>query len=135
MTAAGLDVAECAQLLCDTFAEMIFVHGRVHADPHAGNIYFKVIEIDGEKHPQLVMLDHGLYYDLCEGDHNVRLNFCRYWKARLYLKYILRSILFSSNINRVLSCACARRLVVPKIPGRCKSWGSASLDLCIAFCP
>lgn len=81
LTAAGLDVAECAQLLCDTFAEMIFVHGRVHADPHAGNIYFKVIEIDGEKHPQLVMLDHGLYYDLCEGDHNVRLNFCRYWKA------------------------------------------------------
>jgi len=38
---AGLDVAECAQLICDTFAEMIFVHGRVHADPHAGNIYFK----------------------------------------------------------------------------------------------
>lgn len=78
---AGLDVAECAQLICDTFAEMIFVHGRVHADPHAGNIYFKAIEINGKLHPQLVLLDHGLYYDLCEGDHNVRLNFCRYWKA------------------------------------------------------
>eukprot|EP00435_Cladocopium_sp_Y103_P048659 s827_g14.t1 len=65
---AGLDVAECAQLICDTFAEMIFVHGRA-------------IEINGQRHPQLVLLDHGLYYDLCEGDHNVRLNFCRYWKA------------------------------------------------------
>ena len=42
LQAAGLNVAECAQLLCDTFAEMIFVHGRAHADPHAGNIYFKV---------------------------------------------------------------------------------------------
>ncbi|CAE7757598.1 adck1, partial [Symbiodinium necroappetens] len=41
---AGLDVDECAQLICDTFAEMIFVHGRVHADPHAGNIYFRAIE-------------------------------------------------------------------------------------------
>lgn len=28
-----------------------------------------------------MLLDHGLYYDLCEGDHNVRLNFCKYWKA------------------------------------------------------
>lgn len=76
---AGLDVDECAQLICDTFAEMIFVHGRVHADPHAGNIYFRAIETGGELHPQLVLLDHGLYYDLSEND--VRLNFCRYWRA------------------------------------------------------
>ncbi|CAJ1381658.1 unnamed protein product, partial [Effrenium voratum] len=78
---AGLDVAECAQLLCDTFAEMIFVHGRVHADPHAGNIYFRAVGPSGQKRPQLVLLDHGLYYDLCEGDHDVRLNFCQYWQA------------------------------------------------------
>ena len=96
LRAAGLDVRECGELICDTFAEMIFVHGRVHADPHAGNIYFKasegglggvnrceVIEVEGRKRPQLVLLDHGLYYDLCEGDHDVRLNFCRYWKAGL----------------------------------------------------
>jgi len=77
---AGLDVQACAELICSTFAEMIFVHGRVHADPHAGNIYLRAIEgDDGGKHPQLVILDHGLYYDLSESD--VRHNFCKYWRA------------------------------------------------------
>eukprot|EP00438_Fugacium_kawagutii_P005948 Skav231308 [mRNA] locus=scaffold1116:5501:8373:- [translate_table: standard] len=72
---AGLDVDECAQLICDTFAEMIFVHG-CPADPGfswmQGDVGFAVqaIEINGKRHPQLVLLDHGLYYDLCEGDHN-----------------------------------------------------------------
>ncbi|CAE8704620.1 unnamed protein product [Polarella glacialis] len=64
LRAAGLDVEECAQLICDTFAEMIFVHGRVHADPHAGNIYLRPIDEGGRRRPQLVLLDHGLYYDL-----------------------------------------------------------------------
>lgn len=85
LRAAGLDVLECAQLLCDTFAEMIFVHGRVHADPHAGNVHFRVLEDkqknsqNGVKRPQLVILDHGLYHNLQEND--VRLHFCKYWKA------------------------------------------------------
>eukprot|EP00441_Pelagodinium_beii_P019170 CAMPEP_0197664028 /NCGR_PEP_ID=MMETSP1338-20131121/58385_1 /TAXON_ID=43686 ORGANISM="Pelagodinium beii, Strain RCC1491" /NCGR_SAMPLE_ID=MMETSP1338 /ASSEMBLY_ACC=CAM_ASM_000754 /LENGTH=542 /DNA_ID=CAMNT_0043242579 /DNA_START=43 /DNA_END=1668 /DNA_ORIENTATION=+ len=80
LRAAGLDVEECAQLICDTFAEMIFIHGRVHADPHAGNIYLRAINSgDGRVQPQLVILDHGLYYDLHESD--VRLHFSRYWKA------------------------------------------------------
>lgn len=91
LRAAGLDVLECAQLLCDTFSEMIFIHGRVHADPHAGNVHFRVLEdkpLFGEqqekgkrerKRPQLVILDHGLYHNLQEND--VRLYFCKYWKA------------------------------------------------------
>mmetsp|Transcript_87448 Transcript_87448/g.136870 ORF Transcript_87448/g.136870 Transcript_87448/m.136870 type:complete len:573 (+) Transcript_87448:66-1784(+) len=91
LRAAGLDVMECAQLLCDTFAEMIFIHGRVHADPHAGNVHFRVLEdkpLFGEqkegskrnkKKPQLVILDHGLYHNLQEND--VRFHFCKYWRA------------------------------------------------------
>eukprot|EP00931_Biecheleriopsis_adriatica_P051111 TRINITY_DN29616_c0_g1_i1.p1 TRINITY_DN29616_c0_g1~~TRINITY_DN29616_c0_g1_i1.p1 ORF type:complete len:572 (+),score=152.74 TRINITY_DN29616_c0_g1_i1:40-1716(+) len=80
LEAAGLDVSECGQLISDTFAEMIFVHGRVHADPHAGNIYIRAIDTgDGRKRPQLVLLDHGLYHNLQEND--VRVNFCRYWQA------------------------------------------------------
>eukprot|EP00927_Polykrikos_kofoidii_P077464 TRINITY_DN74403_c0_g1_i1.p1 TRINITY_DN74403_c0_g1~~TRINITY_DN74403_c0_g1_i1.p1 ORF type:complete len:568 (-),score=99.51 TRINITY_DN74403_c0_g1_i1:265-1968(-) len=77
---AGLDPEECAVLLCDTFAELIFVHGRVHGDPHAGNVYFRALE-DGSarRRPQLVILDHGLYHDLSERD--VRSNFCKYWIA------------------------------------------------------
>mmetsp|Transcript_6221 Transcript_6221/g.17320 ORF Transcript_6221/g.17320 Transcript_6221/m.17320 type:complete len:543 (+) Transcript_6221:78-1706(+) len=77
---AGLNVAECAELICSTFAEMIFVHGRVHADPHSGNIYIRAIDgPNGCKQPQLVILDHGLYHDLAEND--VRHNLCKYWKA------------------------------------------------------
>jgi len=76
---AGLDIQACAELICETFAEMIFVHGRVHADPHAGNIYIRCLDSPGTKRPQLVLLDHGLYYDLQEND--VRLHFCKYWKA------------------------------------------------------
>ena len=29
---------EVGLLLLETFAEMAFLHGRVHADPHAGNL-------------------------------------------------------------------------------------------------
>mmetsp|Transcript_89661 Transcript_89661/g.158645 ORF Transcript_89661/g.158645 Transcript_89661/m.158645 type:complete len:543 (-) Transcript_89661:21-1649(-) len=81
LRAAGLEPLECAELLCDTFAEMIFVHGRVHADPHRGNVYFRALpaESDGRRRPQLVILDHGLYHDLAEND--VRIRFCKYWKA------------------------------------------------------
>merc|ERR1719222_478645 len=81
LTAIGLDPEECASLICETFAEMIFVHGRVHADPHAGNIYFRARPGgDGKAQgPQLVLLDHGLYHDLSEND--VRQYFCKYWRA------------------------------------------------------
>lgn len=77
---AGLDPTECAELLCNTFAEMIFIHGRVHADPHAGNIYFRARrDVGGVTRPQLVILDHGLYHDLSEG--SIRPHFCKYWQA------------------------------------------------------
>lgn len=76
---AGLNVEECATLICETFAEMIFFHGRVHADPHAGNIYIRPRDEGGVRRPQLVVLDHGLYFDLNEG--GVRRDFCRYWQA------------------------------------------------------
>lgn len=79
LSAQGLDVEECAALLCSAFAEMIFVHGRVHADPHAGNIYFRALGHGGARRPQLVILDHGMYFDLNE--NGVRHNFCRYWQA------------------------------------------------------
>ena len=59
---------------------MIFIHGRVHADPHAGNIYFRAHEDQSQSktlRPQLVILDHGLCHDL--GD--MRLTFCKYFQA------------------------------------------------------
>ena len=38
MRAARLVPREVALLLLDAFSEMVFVHGRVHADPHPGNL-------------------------------------------------------------------------------------------------
>jgi aarF domain-containing kinase len=47
-----------ATLVATAFSEMIFVHGFVHADPHAGNL---LVRKGGDGKPQLVLLDHGLY--------------------------------------------------------------------------
>jgi len=86
----GIDPSEVAHLLSDTFGAMIFTHGFVHCgesrerspfrcnsaqsefvsayvlavcanppDPHAGNVLVR--RFNGTSHPQLVLLDHGLY--------------------------------------------------------------------------
>jgi len=37
----GLNTVECANLLVDTFSEMIFEHGHIHCDAHPGNILIR----------------------------------------------------------------------------------------------
>ncbi|MGB7450328.1 MAG: AarF/UbiB family protein [Ornithinimicrobium sp.] len=39
ITAAGIDRAEVAQALAETFLQQVFVDGFFHADPHPGNIF------------------------------------------------------------------------------------------------
>ncbi len=39
VTAAGIDRAEVAQVLADTFLQQIFTDGFFHADPHPGNLF------------------------------------------------------------------------------------------------
>jgi ubiquinone biosynthesis protein len=57
---AGLDPREVAELLNDAYAEQLFTHGILHADPHPGNLL--VQQTRGG--PCLVLLDHGLTLDL-----------------------------------------------------------------------
>jgi aarF domain-containing kinase len=38
MRRARLVPREVALLLLEAFSDMVFVHGRVHADPHPGNL-------------------------------------------------------------------------------------------------
>jgi ubiquinone biosynthesis protein len=57
---AGLDPSEVAQLLNDAYAEQLFEHGVLHADPHPGNLL--VQRTQGG--PRLVLLDHGLTLEL-----------------------------------------------------------------------
>ncbi|MEW5743953.1 MAG: AarF/ABC1/UbiB kinase family protein [Nitrospirota bacterium] len=49
----GLDCKEVVNLLAETYATMIFVHGFFHGDPHPGNIFVR-------EGPKLVFVDFGM---------------------------------------------------------------------------
>ncbi len=56
LIAAGIDPCEVAVLLNDAYADQLFNHNVLHADPHPGNILVQ----PGRSRPRLVLLDHGL---------------------------------------------------------------------------
>ncbi|XP_075652330.1 uncharacterized protein LOC142622686 isoform X3 [Castanea sativa] len=60
----GINPIKVAKALMEVFAEMIFVHGFIHGDPHP------------------VLLDHGIYRQLDEG---FRIDYCELWKALILL--------------------------------------------------
>ncbi|KAI9157862.1 hypothetical protein LWI28_029273 [Acer negundo] len=68
-----------AKALVEVFAEMIFIHGFVHGDPHPGNI---LVSPEGQNGFSLVLLDHGTYRTL---DEAFRVNYCQLWKALILL--------------------------------------------------
>mmetsp|Transcript_24078 Transcript_24078/g.78401 ORF Transcript_24078/g.78401 Transcript_24078/m.78401 type:complete len:497 (-) Transcript_24078:592-2082(-) len=67
----GIEPRKMGALLADVMAEMLFEHGHIHGDPHAGNVY-------ATHKGELVILDHGLYHELTEED---RLDLCRLYLA------------------------------------------------------
>ncbi|KAH7534074.1 hypothetical protein FEM48_Zijuj04G0198800 [Ziziphus jujuba var. spinosa] len=75
----GIDPVKVAKVLVEMFAEMIFVHGFLHGDPHPGNI---LVSSEGQHGFSLVLLDHGIYKELDEG---FRLNYCQLWEALILL--------------------------------------------------
>ncbi|XP_049936186.1 uncharacterized protein LOC116262232 isoform X2 [Nymphaea colorata] len=75
----GLKPKKVAQALMEAFAEMIFVHGFVHGDPHPGNI---LVSPEGSEGFTIVLLDHGIYREL---DDRFRLDYCHLWKAMILL--------------------------------------------------
>ena len=72
-----IDLKTVANLVNHAFAEMIFQHGFVHADPHPGNLLVR--KGLGGSH-ELVVLDHGVYTEL-KGD--TRLSYTELWRAML----------------------------------------------------
>ncbi|XVF20477.1 hypothetical protein REPUB_Repub12eG0003600 [Reevesia pubescens] len=68
-----------AKLLVEVFAEMIFIHGFLHGDPHPGNI---LVSPEGQHGFSLVLLDHGICKKL---DEEFRLEYCQLWKALILL--------------------------------------------------
>ncbi|KAK4278071.1 hypothetical protein QN277_015967 [Acacia crassicarpa] len=73
----GVDPKKVARALVEIFAEMIFVHGYIHCDPHPGNI---LVSRDSYNGFSLVLLDHGIYREL---DEEFRKDFCQLWEALL----------------------------------------------------
>ncbi|XP_048139425.1 aarF domain-containing protein kinase 1 isoform X2 [Rhodamnia argentea] len=74
----GIDPTKVARALVEVFAEMIFVHGFVHGDPHPGNI---LVSPEGKSGFCLVILDHGIYKQL---DEQFRMDYCELWKALIF---------------------------------------------------
>jgi len=70
LRAAGMDPYKVGCMLSDLFAEMVFCTGRVHGDPHAGNVYCILDKVTKEE--RIVLLDHGLYHDV---DNDLRRSF------------------------------------------------------------
>ncbi|KAG6387632.1 hypothetical protein SASPL_152824 [Salvia splendens] len=75
----GINPLEVAKTLIDVFAEMIFVHGFLHGDPHPGNI---LVSPDRHNGFSLVILDHGIYKQLPE---EFRKSYCHLWEALIRL--------------------------------------------------
>ncbi|KAH1263123.1 putative serine/threonine-protein kinase abkB [Glycine max] len=71
----GVDPEKVAKSLTELFAEMIFVHGYIHGDPHPGNI---LVSPEGCNGFSLVLLDHAVYTVL---DEEFRKDFCQLWEA------------------------------------------------------
>lgn len=80
MEESRIDPRRVAAATCSMFAELIFVHGFVHADPHAGNLLVRPRLDKKSGKPtgnfDMVLLDHGMYRRL---DESFRSHFCKLW--------------------------------------------------------
>uniref|UniRef100_A0A7N0TH43 ABC1 atypical kinase-like domain-containing protein n=2 Tax=Kalanchoe fedtschenkoi TaxID=63787 RepID=A0A7N0TH43_KALFE len=77
---------EVSKLISEAFAEMMFKHGFVHCDPHHANVLIRPLPSQGrfffgQRKPQLVLLDHGLYKEL---DLTTRYNYAALWKGLVF---------------------------------------------------
>ncbi|EKM54443.1 uncharacterized protein PHACADRAFT_258292 [Phanerochaete carnosa HHB-10118-sp] len=64
--------------LARIFGQMVHIHGWFHADPHPGNLLIRPAA-SGSASPynfDIVLLDHGLYFDL---DDDLRINYSKFW--------------------------------------------------------
>lgn len=74
-------VKEVMQTMVELFGAQIFRWGWVHCDPHPGNIFIRPHPSPSRRnHPQLVLLDHGLYVQLSE---EFRREYAKLWKGLL----------------------------------------------------
>jgi len=78
----NIDRNRASQELTRIFSQMIYLNGYFHADPHAGNLLIRPAP-QTSRSPynfEIVLLDHGLYFDLSD---ELRVNYARFWLSLL----------------------------------------------------
>ncbi|GAA6034088.1 hypothetical protein JCM8097_000689 [Rhodosporidiobolus ruineniae] len=73
----NLPLKETMDIATELFSAMVFQWGHVQADPHPGNILVRP-HPSRPTHPQVVLIDHGLYIDLPE---TFRQQYCLLWRS------------------------------------------------------
>lgn len=85
LRAAKINPREVGRVVDDAFAEMTFIHGFIHADPHPGNV---MVRLKGRRsilswlargtwQPfEVVLLDHGTYLKIAD---RLRQQYCQLW--------------------------------------------------------
>ena len=74
---AGISREAVSSLMSQVFSEMIFLHGFVHCDPHAGNMLVSRRSATDSR-PRLILLDHGLYRELSD---EFRIAYAYLWNS------------------------------------------------------
>ncbi|KZP34641.1 ABC1-domain-containing protein [Athelia psychrophila] len=74
----NIDRNKVALELSRIFNQMVFVTGFFHADPHPGNLLIRPApQLSSSPYNfEIVLLDHGLYFDL---DRELRVNYSKLW--------------------------------------------------------
>ncbi|KAJ7218037.1 ABC1 family-domain-containing protein [Mycena pura] len=78
LNAAGINRNQVALEIAAIFNQMVLLNGWFHADPHPGNLLIRPAPI-ASKSPynfEIVLLDHGQYFDL---DPELRINYSKLW--------------------------------------------------------
>lgn len=78
----GIDRNAVSQELSRVFAQMLYLHGFFHADPHGGNVLIRPAPRGSRSRHnfEVVLLDHGLYFDIEKG---LRTDYARFWLSLL----------------------------------------------------
>lgn len=71
----GVNPKAMAKTVVSVVADMTYLHGFLHCDPHAGNL---LVRVGPTGQHQLVLLDHGMYRRL---DPQFRYAYCMLWKS------------------------------------------------------
>ncbi|GAA96334.1 hypothetical protein E5Q_03000 [Mixia osmundae IAM 14324] len=74
----NIDRNRVSQELSRIFSQMLYINGFFHGDPHGGNLLIRPAQPHSRSpyNFEIVLLDHGLYFDV---DRALRTNYARLW--------------------------------------------------------